>query len=404
MAKSRPFQIACFFPSTLGHSVRLMGGVMRYVEEHPDIETHEFPFRDLVEDPLPREKWSFTGAIFWADLRNSWIEELVQRKVKVVECGPDWQGVEGIATVAFDVESRCRRVIECFASLHRSSVAFVASNLDLRPAQLKRSQTFARLATETGMEPAAHDIHGPHPDLMRERLFNVEHEIELLRFLDKLPKPAAVWCENDFIAQMVLGAAALLEIGVPQQLAVLGTGDYHVASAHQPSISTVPNQGEELGYHAARLLHEWLEIDGPQPQDYLLVAPPVVVRQSTAVSEVRSKLMVRAQQLINEQACQGLTVDSLADLLDVSKRTLEVQYSKTYSTTPGEEIRRTKVERAQHLLRATHERVGDIAVSCGFSEQSKFCRFFKHATGLTPTQFRRDGSQFPESIGERERQ
>ena len=364
---------------------------MQYVEEQPDIETHEFPFRDLVENPLPRRKWSFTGAILWADRRNSWIEKLVQRGVKVVECGPDWQDVEGIATVAFDVESRCRRAIDYFASLHRSSVAFVASNLDLRPAQVKRSQTFARLATETGMEPAAHDIHGPHPDLMRERLFNVEHEFELLTFLDKLPKPAAVWCENDFIAQMVLGAAAVLQIGVPQQLAVLGTGDYHVASVHQPTISTVPNPGEEIGYHAARLLHEWLETDGLQPQDHFIETPPVVVRQSTAVSEVHGELVIRAQQLINERACQALTVDSLADLLDVSKRTLEVQYSSTCSTTPGEEIRRTKVARAKHLLRETHERVGDVAVSCGFTEQSKFCRFFKRATGLTPTQYRRDG-------------
>jgi LacI family transcriptional regulator len=389
MATNRPFQIACFFPSALGHSVRLMGGVMQYVEEHPDIETHEFPFRDLVENPLPREKWSFTGAITWADRENSWIEKLVQRGVKVVECGPSWQGVEGIATVAFDVESRCGRVIDYFASLHRSSVAFVASNLNLRPSQMKRNQTFARLATEAGMQPAAHDIHGPHPDLMRERLFNVEHELELLRFLDKLPKPAAVWCENDFIAQMVLGAAAVLKIEVPQQLAVLGTGDYHVASVHQPSISTVPNRGEEVGYQAARLLHEWLEIDGRQPQDHLMEAPPVVVRQSTAITEVHDELMIRAQRLINEQACEGLTVDALAELLDVSKRTLEVQYAKTTSTTPGEEIRRTKVERAQHLLLETHERVGDIAVSCGFSEQSKFCRFFKRETGLTPTQFRR---------------
>ncbi len=392
MATNRPFQIACFFPSSQGHSVRLMDGVMQYMEEHADIEFCEFPFRDLVEDPLPRKKWSFTGAIIWADRRNSWIKKLVQRKVKVVECGPDWKGVEGIATVAFDVESRCGRVIEYFASLHRSSVAFVASNLALRPTQMKRSQTFARLATEVGMQPAAHDIHGPHPGKMRERLFNVEHELELLRFLDNLPKPAAVWCENDFIAQMVLGAAALLQIGVPQQLAVVGTGDYHVARVHQPSISTVPNLGKEVGYHAARLMHEWLEIDWPQPQDPLLESPRVVVRQSTAVSEVHGELMIRAQQLINEQACKGLTVDSLADLLDVSKRTLEVQYSETYSTPPGEEIRRVKVERAQHLLRDTHERIGDVAVSCGFSEQTKFCRFFKRETGLTPTQYRRDGS------------
>ncbi len=365
---------------------------MQYMEEHADIEFCEFPFRDLVENPLPRKKWSFTGAIIWADRRNSWIKELVQRKVKVVGCGLSWQDVEGIATVAFDVESRCRRAIEYFASLHRSSVAFVACNLELRPAQMKRSQTFARLATEAGMQPAAHDIHGPHPDLMRERLFNVEHELELLRFLKKLPKPAAVWCENDFIAQMVLGAAALLQIAVPQQLAVLGYGDNHVARVHQPSISTMHSQGEKVGYHAARLLHEWLEIDGPQPQDYLLESPPVVVRQSTAVSEGHGELVVRAQQLINERACDGLTVDSLADLLGVSKRTLEVQYSRIYSTPPGEEIRRMKVERAQHLLRETHERVGEIAASCGFLEQSKFCRFFKRETGLTPTQYRRNCS------------
>ncbi|UPG88228.1 AraC family transcriptional regulator [Luteibacter aegosomaticola] len=40
------------------------------------------------------------------------------------------------------------------------------------------------------------------------------------------------------------------------------------------------------------------------------------------------------------------------------------------------------------LLGTTHERVGAISSTCGFSDQAHFTRVFKASTGLTPLAYR----------------
>ncbi len=90
-------------------------------------------------------------------------------------------------------------------------------------------------------------------------------------FLAGLSRPAAVWCENDFIARMVCNAAEYLGIAVPHQLAVVGCGDYRVAVHGSPSITTLPRPAEEIGFAASRLLLQWIE-DGELPSD-IDVAP-----------------------------------------------------------------------------------------------------------------------------------
>ena len=387
------YQITCFFPSATEYSARLLAGAMRYVDEHPEIEIRELPFREYSENPLPKGKWPFTGALVWSDRQDAWVEKMPARGVKVVQFSPDWEGTQGVAVVIMDLPARCRGVVECFASMHRTSVAYIGSNLHERRTQLRRYELFAKLATEAGMNSSRHDIQGPHPDVNRQRLVDVQFELELLAFLRELAKPAAVWCENDHVAQMVCNAAKFLGIGVPEQLAVLGTGDYHVSRVHHPSISTLPSPGETCGYEATRLLHAWLRSDGGQPDDVLLEPPPIIVRQSTAVGDSGySDLITRAQRMIEEHACGKLTVEALAEFLDVSKRTLEIHYAATCDVKVGEEIRRAKIERAKRMLRETHHSISTISAELGFSEQMKFSRFFKRATGQTPSQFRQRGA------------
>lgn len=49
---------------------------------------------------------------------------------------------------------------------------------------------------------------------------------------------------------------------------------------------------------------------------------------------------------------------------------------------------RLRTERAKTLLRETGIKVIDIAFECGFSSSQYFANTFRHATGMTPSEYR----------------
>jgi transcriptional regulator GlxA family with amidase domain len=51
-----------------------------------------------------------------------------------------------------------------------------------------------------------------------------------------------------------------------------------------------------------------------------------------------------------------------------------------------------RVARAKSLLRRSDGSLADIAVACGFANQSHFTRVFSREVGLSPTQWRRQGN------------
>jgi AraC family transcriptional regulator len=56
--------------------------------------------------------------------------------------------------------------------------------------------------------------------------------------------------------------------------------------------------------------------------------------------------------------------------------------------TPGDYLRRRRLERAAVLLRETARPLSDVALHCGFADQSHFANAFKRHTGVTPGSYR----------------
>ena len=51
-------------------------------------------------------------------------------------------------------------------------------------------------------------------------------------------------------------------------------------------------------------------------------------------------------------------------------------------------LRDLRVEKACQLLAQTGDTLSDIALACGFCDQSYFTRVFRDARGMTPRQYR----------------
>ncbi|MEO1087711.1 MAG: helix-turn-helix transcriptional regulator, partial [Acidobacteriota bacterium] len=63
-------------------------------------------------------------------------------------------------------------------------------------------------------------------------------------------------------------------------------------------------------------------------------------------------------------------------------------YKKTRGRSVGEEIRRLQVRGAQAAVAQGEHSFAEIAVDCGFYDQSHMNRVFREFTGVTPGQYR----------------
>jgi AraC-like DNA-binding protein len=91
---------------------------------------------------------------------------------------------------------------------------------------------------------------------------------------------------------------------------------------------------------------------------------------------------------IQEHHGQPLRVEELARMSSLSEYQYEKRIKKVFQMTAGQFITKTRVEAACELLRSTDKKIADVAIECGFYDQSAFTRQFKSTTGLTPGKYR----------------
>ncbi len=123
--------------------------------------------------------------------------------------------------------------------------------------------------------------------------------------------------------------------------------------------------------------------------------PPVgvVPRGSTQPAAVDDPDVAAAVAFIRDHTHLDLDVGRVVRHVGVSRRTLETAFRKHLDRTPGQEIRRVRLDNARRLLRTTQQPIGRIALTCGFSDVRTFSTVFRQHEGRTPTDYRnrRDG-------------
>lgn len=78
----------------------------------------------------------------------------------------------------------------------------------------------------------------------------------------------------------------------------------------------------------------------------------------------------------------------LAELAQLSEYHFCRMFKQSMAQTPQAYLLAIRIEQAKLLMRTDHESVADIAVQCGFANQSHMGRYFKKLVGLSPRQYR----------------
>ena len=100
------------------------------------------------------------------------------------------------------------------------------------------------------------------------------------------------------------------------------------------------------------------------------------------------EVVKKAQEFIEANFEERITVDQLAGMLAVSRRNLERRFKKATSNTLVEYIQRVKIEAAKSRLESSRENVNEVMYKVGYTDPKAFRITFKRITSLSPVQYR----------------
>jgi AraC-like DNA-binding protein len=83
-----------------------------------------------------------------------------------------------------------------------------------------------------------------------------------------------------------------------------------------------------------------------------------------------------------------VTNRQLAKLSHMSVRAFERKFSACFYLTPQKYLRKLRMRMASRALVYSRESMADVAIGCGFSDQSHFTREFRRQFGRTPREYR----------------
>ena len=109
-----------------------------------------------------------------------------------------------------------------------------------------------------------------------------ESGADLMRQLLALsPRPDGVFCYNDPMAIGAIHAILDAGLGVPGDIAVIGSGNLHYDTELRVPLSSIDQQTDLIGERAARLTLSLLESKTPPRNRTIIIQPQLVVRAST---------------------------------------------------------------------------------------------------------------------------
>ncbi len=96
----------------------------------------------------------------------------------------------------------------------------------------------------------------------------------------------------------------------------------------------------------------------------------------------------KAQEFIEKNFHDKITVDQLALMLAMGRRSLERRFKSATSNTVTEYIQRVKIEAAKKSLETTIKNVNEVMYDVGYSDTKAFRGTFKKITGMSPVKYR----------------
>ncbi|PTT00973.1 AraC family transcriptional regulator [Pedobacter sp. HMWF019] len=96
----------------------------------------------------------------------------------------------------------------------------------------------------------------------------------------------------------------------------------------------------------------------------------------------------KAQEYIEQNIEERISIDELADLVAVSRRSFERRFKQATNNSVLEYIHRIKIEAAKRSFEKSRKNINEVMYDVGYTDTKAFRTTFKKITGLTPIAYR----------------
>ena len=116
-------------------------------------------------------------------------------------------------------------------------------------------------------------------------------------------------------------------------------------------------------------------------------APRAGKLQTSNAVHSENEIIRQAQQFVSAHIREKLSVPLVARQVDVSPSYLTALFHKNLQISPGEYIRRIKLQESKQMIRENNLNFTEIAAALQYSTVHHFSRQFKEKFGITPTEY-----------------
>ena len=249
----------------IAETVRLQGYhvIISYFEEDPELERNE------ADALMARQVDGLIAAS--AQSHPDLFEGIRKRKVPLVLIDRPIAGVqasfvgvdnEAIGKLATNhlIAQGCRHI----AHLRGPSIGIAAARLAGYRHALKK-----------------HGLTAPANYVVGARYADSSGYSAMRKLLQLNPIPDGVFCYNDPMAIGAMKAITEAGLDVPRDIAVVGAGNVHYSDVLAVPLTTIDQGATQIGKQAAQLLMEQIGAKGKSRLKRIVMAPKLVVRQST---------------------------------------------------------------------------------------------------------------------------
>ena len=381
--QSRSHKVALIVETSKSYGRGILRGINRYVKENEQWSIYLEPRAGEGYPPTWLRRWKGDGVI--ARLSDPKVAQTVLRaELPTINLGSPFPNVTFPC-----IESNPRSIAQIVAR-HFLERGF--RNFGFCGDKLASDDWCARVVGHfrSVLHQAGHNGYGVVERWIRTlpRYWDKE-QVELGRWIARLPQPIGIFAINDSIGMRVLEACHQIGAAVPDQVAVLGLeNDELVCSMATPPLSSVSTNAEMIGYRAAELLNRVMH--GATPPNKTVTVEPirVVTRQSTDVQGHVDEVVSKAVRFIRNWAAEGINVDDVLREVNVSRSSLDRRFKAALVRTPHEEIVRAQLNVAMQLLVETKLNLTQIAVKSGFRHAAYMGAVFRRELKMTAGQYR----------------
>ncbi|CAN7739006.1 helix-turn-helix transcriptional regulator [Paraburkholderia hospita] len=176
---------------------------------------------------------------------------------------------------------------------------------------------------------------------------------------------------------------------------------YERSGSGTPRVSSLAGRKDPILGHLAQILSLTLERQSEASPLFVeqlgvMIGTHLIDRYGGASCESKRNsrrlsgmLETRAKDMLLAKAQGNASIEEIANACNLSRSYFIRAFRETTHRTPHQWLLEQRIDRARDLLKHSDSSLTEIAMTCGFSDQSHFTRTFSQLVGMPPGMWRR---------------